>query len=95
MALCRLLDRSGRFEGSLNGLQLRLLSYFISQQERVDYEREEERYKAQVLLHRPDIYQALYGEPDVDDEAIEQIIPETEGDVQALLRQLQEVGAIT
>lgn len=95
MALSRLLDRSGVFEaGNLNGLQQRLLANLIRRENDLRVAEEEERYKAQILLHRPDIYDGLFGAVETDIEEVEQIVPETEGDVEELMRQMREAGAI-
>ena len=95
MAFARLLDRTGRFRGDLNRLQIRLVAYLSRSDEELGERRRSERFQDFLLAVNPELYSELYdemGNPKVPDEQIEYQVPSSEADVEAMMANLKRFG---
>lgn len=94
MALARLLQNTGRLSGRLNSLQLRLAAYLARSDEDARQLERIEAFKDMVLAFNPAMYKAMFSQENKEDiaEQVEQLIPETEGDVQRMLSDLARLG---
>ena len=91
-ALCRLLDRQGRFTGGLNALQLRLLSYLVGREHAEKVQESEMDFKNLVFANDPNLYFKLFEENEIQDDEVDWVIPQTEADVDFMMQQLKEAG---
>jgi hypothetical protein len=98
MAEARLLERTGRFQGRLNRLQLRLVAYLAGADAELSGRGRVDAFKDQLLIHQPEVYAKMYddeGDPvieDISDEEVIEDIPQNEGEARRMLAELRAFG---
>lgn len=94
-ALCRFLDRQGRFTGNLNPLQQRLLAYLLRCERDEEFTKAEQDLKNVVFANSPEMYFDMFEPTSVNEENIDWVQPQTEGDVEYMMQQLKAAGILS